>query len=49
VIKMGKFFDMLDNEECAKIIKPCESEKVEEVLQEIETESHNNSGLIETE
>lgn len=46
---MGKFFDMLDNEECAKILKPPESKKVEEVLNEIETESHSDSGLIETE
>ena len=46
---MGKFFDMLDNEECAKILKPPESKKVDEVLQEIETESHADSGLIETE
>lgn len=46
---MGKFFDMLDNEECAKMIKPPESEKVSEILQEIETESHSDSGLIETE
>lgn len=46
---MGKFFDMLDNDECAKIIKPPESEKVGEILQEIETENHNESGLIDTE
>lgn len=47
--KVGKFFDMLDNDECAKILKPPESKKVEEVLNEIETESHNTSGLIDTE
>lgn len=46
---MGKFFDMLDNDECAKILKQPKSEKVSEVLQEIETESHTDSGLIETE
>lgn len=45
---MGKFFDMLDNKECAEIIKPPESDKVAEVLQEIETESHDVSGLIDT-
>lgn len=45
---MGKFFDMLDNDECAKIIKPPESDKVADVLQEIETESHDVSGLIDT-
>lgn len=46
---MGKFFDMLENDECVKIIKPSESDKVDEVLQEIETDSHDVSGLIDTE
>ena len=46
---MGKFFDMLEKDECSKILKPPESKKVDEVLQEIETESHNSSGLIDTE
>ena len=45
-----KFFEMMNNEEVKTIFnKPVEktSEKIEDVLQEIEEISHGDSGLLD--